>query len=412
MTSKLGWHLLSHLRKVWVRVASFALLAVLTAVVAQAIAPLIPSAWTVNIGAESVDQVLNILASSMLAVTTFSLGIAIAAFAAAASTATPRATALLQEDATAQNVLATFLGAFLFSLVGIIALQAGYYSNAGRLVLFVATGAVVAAVVVALVRWISHLMTFGRMGDTLDRVEAAASAALDARLESPFLGGHPLRTEVPSTSMPLLASETGYVQHVDLGKLNAVAEALDMKVWLSALPGKFVHEASALVHVEREVSDQEALEGLRTAFSVGVERSFDQDPRFGLIVISEIASRALSPAVNDPGTAISVVGRLVRILARWKAEPQAKVDFPSVFVPPIDPADMIEDAFRPIVRDGAATVEVQIRIQRALHALATIAPAVFAAPAAAMAADARSRAREALTESECRLLERLPVVTC
>lgn len=408
VTSKIGWHLLRHLRKVWVRVTSFALLAILTAGVAQLIAPLIPSAWTVKIGADSVDQVLNILASSMLAVTTFSLAIAISAFAAAASSATPRATALLQEDPTAQNVLATFLGAFLFSLVGIIALQAGYYSSAGRLVLFVVTAVVIGLVVVALLRWISHLMTFGRMGDTLDRVEAAAIASLENRLENPFLGGRPLLTEVPSSCIPLLSSEAGYVLHVDVGKLNTVAESLQIKVWLGALPGSFVHQASPLLYVEREIRDNEALQRLRAAFTIGPERSFEQDPRFGLIVISEIASRALSPAVNDPGTAISILSRLVRILSRWKDDQQSKIDYEVVFVPPITTAELIVDAFRPIVRDGAASVEVQIRAQKALHALAAIAPDVFAAPASEMAADARSRARDALTETEYRLLEQVP----
>ncbi|SOE19034.1 uncharacterized membrane protein [Hoeflea halophila] len=404
MTSKIGWHLLRHMRKVWVRVASFALLGIASAGVAQLMAGLIPSAWTVKIGADSVDQVLNILASSMLAVTTFSLAIAISAFAAAASTATPRATALLQEDATAQNVLATFLGAFLFSLVGIIALQAGYYSSAGRLVLFVATAAVIALVVVALLRWISHLMTFGRMGDTLDRVEAAASASLENRLKNPFLGGRPLLTEIPETCIPLLSTEAGYVLHVDVGKLDTVAQSLKTKVWLNALPGSFVHQASPLIHVEREINDEEALKAFRNAFTVGTERSFEQDPRFGLIVITEIASRALSPAVNDPGTAISVVGRLVRILARWTDDVQLKIDYEAVFVPPITPTELIVDAFRPIVRDGVSSIEVQLRIQKALHALADIAPDVFAVPATAMVADARERAKAALTESEYRLL--------
>ncbi|MHA6346622.1 DUF2254 domain-containing protein [Roseivivax sp. CAU 1761] len=408
MTSKLSWHIIRHLRKVWVRVVSFALMAIVTAAVAQIVAPLIPSAWTVKIGADAVDQVLNILASSMLAVTTFSLGIATSAFAAAANTATPRATALLQEDATAQNVLATFLGAFLFSLVGIIALQAGYYSNAGRLVLFVMTGAVIAAVVVALLRWISHLMTFGRMGDTLDRVEEAAKASLNHRLESPFLRGHPLYTSVPSTCTPVLSKEIGYVQHIDVGKLQACADDLKTKVWLNALPGTFVHEAATILHVQGEIHDDNALERLRAAFTVGAERNFDQDPRFGLIVIAEIASRALSPAVNDPGTAISVVGRLVRILSRWKEDPGVEIEYQSVFVPPISSAEMIEDAFRPIIRDGAGTFEVQVRIQKALHALATLSPTLFAAPAMALAVDARLRAQDALTENEYRLLTEVP----
>lgn len=408
MSSKIVWHLVRQLRKVWVRVGSFAFLAVLTAGIAQLVAPVIPSDWTVKIGADAVDQVLNILASTMLAVTTFSLAIAISAFSAAASTATPRATALLQEDPTAQNVLATFLGAFLFSLVGIIALQAGYYNSAGRLVLFVATTAVIALVLVALMQWISHLMTFGRMGDTLDRVEVAAINSLENRLENPSLGGRPLLAEIPNTCIPLLSSEAGYVSHVDVGKLDSVAQSLKIKIWLNALPGSFVHQARPLLHIDRDITDAEALQALRNAFSVGTERSFKQDPRFGLIVISEIASRALSPAVNDPGTAISVVGRLVRILSRWKEDAPLKINYESVFVPPISPAELIVDAFRPIVRDGASNVEVQLRVRKALDALAVIAPNVFAVPASEMLADARSRTQDALTESEYRLLEQVP----
>lgn len=403
MTSKIGWLLLRHLRKVWVRVVLFALLAVISAIIAQVISPFIPSSWTIKIGADSVDQVLNILASSMLAVTTFSLAIAISAFTAAASTATPRATALLQEDPTAQNVLATFLGAFLFSLVGIIALQAGYYTDKGRLVLFVATVFVIATVVFALLRWTSHLMSFGRMGDTLDRVEAAAATSLENRIKSSLLGGRPIRGPIPTSCLPIFSKETGYILHVDLGQLQRCADNLNIKIWLSVLPGTFVHEASALCYVSREV-DADAIKKLHLAFTFGPERSFAQDPRFGLTVITEIASRALSPAVNDPGTAISVIGRLVRILALWKDAPEMKIEYPSIFVPSLQPADMISDAFRPIIRDGASILEVQIRVQNALQALAMISPNVFATPAKAMAGEAMLRAKENLTANEYKLL--------
>ena len=45
----------------------------------------------------------------------------------------------------------------------------------------------------------------------------------------------------------------------------------------------------------------EDAEAIAATFVIGGSRVFDQDPRFGLLVLSEIASRALSPAVNDPG---------------------------------------------------------------------------------------------------------------
>lgn len=405
MTSKFVWQLARQLRKVWVRVVALALLAVLTAALAQLLAPVIPPSWTMRIGAEAVDQVLNILASSMLAVTTFSLGIAISAFTAAAGSATPRATALLQEDSTAQNVLATFLGAFLFSLVGIIALQAGYYSSSGRVVLFAVTSVVIALVVLALLRWISHLMTFGRMADTLDRVETAATASLEARLDAPYLAGRPLLAPIPESCVPLNAPAAGFVLHVDVGHLDTVARRLNTKIWLDALPGAFVHEADPVLFTDRPIEDGEAARELLGTFTIGTERSFDQDPRFGLVVLSEIASRALSPAVNDPGTAISVIGRIVRILSRWKEPPAPDIAFPNVFVPPVRPADLIVDGFRPIVRDAAALVEVQLRVRKALHALSELAPDVFAEPASAMAADALSRARGAMGAADYALLE-------
>src|SRR3546814_6046328 len=77
-----------------------------------------------------------------------------------------------------------------------------------------------------------------------------------------------------------------------------------------------------LVHIAR--ASQEALDGddplaskVLACVSIGVRRTFEHDPRFGLSVLSEIASRALSSAVNDSGTAIDVLGRGVRSLACW-----------------------------------------------------------------------------------------------
>lgn len=406
MTTKFGWLLRQLLKRIWVRVVGFAVLAVVTAMLAQVLAPVVPAALAARIGAESVAQVLGILASSMLAVTTFSLSIAVSAFAAAASTATPRATALLQEDRTTQNVLATFLGAFLFSLLSLIALQTDLYDTSGRVVLFLATVAVVILVVVGLLRWITHLMTFGRMGNTLDRVEAATARSLERRLANPYLGGNPLRTTVPEGAAAVRAVSAGYVQHVDVDALSDCAGAMQARIYVASLPGRFVHEAATLVHVDGVEPDEKNVERLRDAFSLGNERLYDEDPRFGLIVLAEIASRALSPGFNDPGTAISVIGRLVRVLSAWTERAEPEIASPDVYVPAIRPKDMIEDAFHPIARDGAALVEVQIRLMKALDALCRIAPAVFGRIAADMAAQALAHARDAgLTANELAAIE-------
>ena len=396
MIGRTAWLLRRLFSQIWVRAVSFALLGVVTALAGVFLGPLIPDALGTRIGADSADQLLSILATSMLAVVTFSLSVAVQAFAAAANTATPRATELLQEDGTTQNVLATFVGAFLFSLVGIIALNTGVYGEKGRVVLFAATIIVVALVVAALLRWIDHLMRFGRMGDTLDRVEKAATEALKVRARTPCLGGRPLLGAMPEEAQKVCADRIGYIQHVDVEALSECAEELGAEIWLACLPGSFVHPAQPLLGVSGAAVSDETTSRLRKAFTVESARSFEQDPRFGLIVLSEIASRALSPAINDPGTAIDVLGRLVRVLSHWDRSADYVPDYPRLHVPPVRPADMLEDAFQPIARDGAALVEVQVRLQKALAALARIVPDEFSDVASAMSAEALERACAAL----------------
>ncbi|MBF9042053.1 DUF2254 domain-containing protein [Rhodobacterales bacterium HKCCE4037] len=365
------------LRRLWVRVGAFAALAIGSAVAAPILSPLVPSEWADALGGEAVDQVLNILASSMLAVTTFSLSIAVNAYTAAESTSTPRAIALLQEDLTTQRTLATFLGAFVYSIVAIIGLNASYYDNGGRVVLFGVTILVVAIVVFALLRWISYLPDFGRMNNTLDRVEEAARNALKTRLDTPFLGGHPAGDIVPDGANIVEARLTGYVQHIDMGKLNTWAEENGAKIWLAVLPGDFVYSHAPLLHVLGADPGEADCQLLCDMVTVARRRSFDQDPRFGMITFAEIASRALSPGINDPGTAIAVIDRQLSVLTEWRMREGPEVDFDAIHVPSVEPGDMLDSAFRPIARDGAGHSEVVVRLILALKALARIGPDAY-----------------------------------
>lgn len=395
MISLWKWRLLALARKLWVRSTLYALMGVVTALLAALAQRVLPGDLGSGLGASSVETILTILASSMLAVTTFSLGIMVSALSGAAQAATPRAVALLMQDGTTQNVMATFLGAFLFSLVGIIALKAGIYSASGRIVLFAVTLAMVAIIVVTMLRWIAHLSDFGRMRDVLSRVEAAAEAAMRVRMEAPYLGGHPRRGGLPGDAVAIYAGQVGYVQHLDSGALQAAAEAAGLQVHVEALPGAFVTPALPLCFLVGAAQDTDTTR-FAGAFRIGAVRGFDQDPRFGLCVLTEIASRALSPAVNDPGTAIDVIGRSVRLLSIWAGAREVKLRYPRVWVPEIAVQDMFEDVFRPIARDGAGLVEVQMRLHKALAVLARLDPADFSRAAARQSDEALSRAVTAL----------------
>ncbi|GAB2613274.1 DUF2254 domain-containing protein [Novilysobacter erysipheiresistens] len=402
MTSRWQWLLLQLSRKLWFRASLFSVLAIATALAAIVLKPYIPADISTQVGADAVDKILGVIAASMLAVTIFSLSTMVSAYIAANSNVTPRAIRLLDEDATAHNALGTFIGAFLFSLVGIIALSTGMYGVQGRLVLFVVTLAVIAFVVMTLLHWIDHVSTLGQVAETSGRIEAATSAAMRARHQRPYLGGRPLldpAREIPANATPLFAERIGYVQHIDMDALAGLATGqADAAIYLGALPGTFVDPSRPLAWVGG-IDHNAMQDDVRAAFTIGQLRSFDQDPRFGMSVLSEIASRALSPAVNDPGTAIDILGRAVRLLSIWSVPREIaddEVRYPQVHVPGVDVAELYDDLFNPIARDGAALVEVGIRLQKSLRALARLGDARHVASARRHSALALERAMLAL----------------
>lgn len=402
MTSRWRWLLSLLTRRLWFRATIISLLGITSALVSLLIAPYVPPGFSRLVGADSVETILTIIASSMLAVTTFSLSTMVATYATATSNVTPRATRLLIEDTTTQNVLATFVGSFLFSLVALISLSMGAYGDRGRVVLFVVTLVIVLLIVVTLLRWIDYLLRFGRVGETTHRVEIAAERALRDRRENPYLGGTPLLdpdTQIPAGAQPVFPDRVGYVQHVDVSHLSGVADACDGQVYLVATPGTFVDPARPLAHATATEIPEDFEARLRDAFTVGSERSFDQDPRFGIAVLAEVGSRALSASINDIGTAIDVIGRSVRLLLMWTQpeETQEEPRFPRVYVPPIQPSELMDDIYVTIGRDGAGLVEVQIRLQKAFAALARSGDARFAVEAARHSAMALTRAEAAMS---------------
>jgi uncharacterized membrane protein len=284
------------------------------------------------------------------------------------------------EDSTTQNALATFVGSFVYSLVGIIALHTGVYGDQGRVILFVVTIAVVVLIVGTILLWINHLSSLGRVGETTDRVEEAAANAVKRRIAHPWLDGRRLATlaDIPEKASAIYSERIGYVQHIDIKAINRWAEENDTQVFIASLPGAFVHPGRALAYClnHTQATIDQATEVIDHTYTIRDERSFDQDPRFGLLVLAEIASRALSPAVNDPGTAIDVIGRGVRVISGWEVtqgteEPKLEdIPCPNVWVQRIELAELFNDFFAPIARDGAGLIEVHIRLQKALAALA------------------------------------------
>lgn len=406
MVERWKWFLLRKSKRPWFRATLFSVLGVVTALLALVFAPYIPDELPTKIGADAVDNILGIIASSMLAVTTFSLSTTVSAYSSATNNVTPRATSLLVEDPTTQNALSTFIGSFIFSLVGIVALSTGLYGAKGRVILFAVTLSVIVLIIYALLRWIDRLSSLGRVGETTAQVERVTLKALQHRLEQPYLGGNPLPENAfyKTLGRPVYANRIGYIQHLDMPALAELTKHERSRVYVNVLPGSFVDPGCPLAWVDglNEQCDDE----LRNAFVMGEQRTFEHDPRFGLSVMAEIASRALSPGFNDQGTAIDVIGRAVRVLAcvanRPKCSPPVEQVLSRIYIRPLDVNDLFDDLFTPIARDGAAMIEVNIRLQKALFSLSHLDNDAMRVAAVRQSELAYMRASQALAMDEDR----------
>lgn len=219
-------------------------------------------------------------------------------------------------------------------------------------------------------------------------------------------------------ALPVLESDrefdllfTDVIMTGELSGAELARKARDLR------PGSFVGPNRPLALIGRPESGASIpareLALLRQAWLQGENRSFDQDPRIGLCVLAEVATKALSDGVNDVGTAIGVLGRLVRVFgglehARDEGEDDGRtlgVRHDNIMVEPIKALDALNDAFRPIARDGAGAIELGLRLQATLAHVARLRisdaalQGSMSEAAAVVAADALARARLALSST-------------
>jgi uncharacterized membrane protein len=367
-------------RALWLKPVTYCLAAVLAVLLARMADGIDAPEWLPDLSEGTLEALMSILATTMLSVATFAVGAMVGAYASAGDNATPRAFELIVSDNLSKTALSSFIGAFIFAVVGTIALETEIYDQTGRFVLFLFTLGVIGWVILTFVRWIDDIARLGRMQTTVDRAEDAARNCLENRRKHRFLGGRDAETAPPLPGAELHADKIGYVQLVEMRELQAVAEAADLLVVVESLPGSFVTPNRPLARlIGGSALTREQVKTLRDAFAIGDHRTFATDPRYGLIVLSEIGQRALSPGVNDPGTAIVIIGRLVRLLALWLApgaEPEAQEpEYDRVFVPGLELGDLFDDAFTGLARDGAANAQFGLRLQKAYASLAALGDA-------------------------------------
>ncbi len=116
----------------------------------------------------------------------------VAAYASVSSSATPRAFALVVSDDVSKTALSTFIAAFIFSVIALVAIKTGFYGRTATFLIFLTTLAVLVWVVLTFTRWVDQIARLGRIEATIARVEKATTSAIEHRRRAPNLSAAPL----------------------------------------------------------------------------------------------------------------------------------------------------------------------------------------------------------------------------
>jgi uncharacterized membrane protein len=120
---------------------------------------------------------------------------------------------------------------------------------------------------------------------------------------------------------PVAARTSGFLQAVGHDRLVRIAASSDAVISLLHRPGHFVVEGQPLALVWPAEAAGDVSEALTRQHIVGPNRTLTQDPGFAVDQLVEVAIRAISPAVNDPFTALNCVDWLGDCLCRVAREP-------------------------------------------------------------------------------------------
>ena len=279
--------------------------------------------------AEDARSLLIVVSSTMITVTGLVFALTIVALQIASGQYSPRLLRNFMRDRGTQLVLSIFVGAFAYSTAGLytVGVQgSGQEAFVPRLAVSGSLALALASVGV-LIYFIHHLAHSIQIDTIMSQVEREALSVIDDVYPHQPRYREPEERcpDPPASAVVLPASRSGYLQAVHPEPLIRAAVHHDVVIVLARQVGDHVVEETPLAWAWRRVADQspphpQLLQAaLVDAVALGFERTMVQDIPFGLRRLVDIGNKALSPAVNDPYTAIQAVHHLSVLLCMLAA---------------------------------------------------------------------------------------------
>ncbi|MFI1467838.1 DUF2254 domain-containing protein [Streptomyces wuyuanensis] len=270
----------------------------------------LPEEWRYSTSTAS--SVLSSIVGAMIALLGFVVTIGILVVQQATGTLSPRYMRLWYRDRLQKAVLATFTGTFAFAFSLLRSIETDFVPDLGVTLAGAAVAASLVLLLMYLNRFIHNLrpVAIAALVARTGRRVIHQGALLAASGTLRHADGAPARPAGPVTRVPCAAG--GALQGFHPARLVALAERYDCYIVLTHPVGDFVPPGATLFEIQGSTPPpSRELTGL---VALGVERTIEQDPAFGLRILVDIAIRALSPAVNDPTTAVQVLNHIEAFL--------------------------------------------------------------------------------------------------
>lgn len=332
--------------------------------------------------------ILGGIAAAMMTVVSIVFAILLMTLTLASMQFSPRIIVSFSQDRVTQETLGIFLGTFTYCVA---ALPAAHTLPRPFEPVLTVLGAMLLslACVAWLLYFIHHISQAISVNHIVDRIAQETEAIIDQTMPRPVRrdrlteadlhAGNQL--EPSAREAPVFSSVSGYVRFIDARRLVVQARSMGVTIRVLRRVGHFVPEGIPLLMVSKgDKLSAEKVDEMRATFDFGPTRTLQQDVEYGILQIVDIALKAISPAVNDPSTAITCVDQLSRILIRFalREPPESLLYDPPgvvrVSLPWLSFDRLVESAFEQIRLYAKADVAVSLRMLRALGDIAATIP--------------------------------------
>ncbi|MFJ8714200.1 DUF2254 domain-containing protein [Streptomyces violaceus] len=273
--------------------------------------------------ADDAKAVVTVVGSAMMTFIGVVFSISLVAVQMASGQFTPRVVRLFVRSRITKATFAVFLATFVLTLLVLTSFDSTDDPRAVTsvpLVQSVLTLCMVALSLFLFVLYVNTTLRLMRISHVIARI-ATESFRVAASMPVPAGGhdGHEADRLGPATAWVPHEGRAGVLRDVHIARLVRVARKHGVVLRLIPRIGDFVVPGTPVLAVHGGPAPPRG--ALRYTASVGVERTYHQDLGFGLRQLSDIALRALSPAINDPTTAVQALDRVIQFLASLSRRP-------------------------------------------------------------------------------------------